>query len=61
MPGSLFKNLLYRTPHKECEQERSLPMDSLRVDLLFTNILFDKTIDICNNQLFEKSDTGYKF
>ena len=32
-------------------------MGSLDIDSLFTNIPFDKTIDICINQLFENTDT----
>ena len=32
-------------------------MGSLDVDSLFTNIPLDETIDICVNQLFEKTDT----
>ena len=40
-----------------CEQDPSLPMGSLDVDLLFTNIPLDETIDICINQLFENTDT----
>ena len=40
-----------------CEQDPSLSMGSLDVDLLFTNIPLDETIDICINQLFENTDT----
>ena len=32
-------------------------MGSLDVELLFTNIPYDETIDICVNQLFENTDT----
>ena len=32
-------------------------MGSLEVDLLFSNIPLDETIDICGNQLFENTDT----
>ena len=32
-------------------------MGSLEVDLLFSNIPPDETIDICGNQLFENTDT----
>ena len=32
-------------------------MGSLDVDLLFTNIPLDKTVDICINQLFENTHT----
>ena len=42
-------NLLKRYP--------TLSMGSLDVDLLFTNIPLDETIDICVNQLFENTDT----
>ena len=34
---------------KICEQDPSLCLCSLGVDLLFANIPLDKTIDICNN------------
>ena len=40
-----------------CEQDPSSSVASLDVDSLFTNILLDKTIDICINQLFENTDT----
>ena len=32
-------------------------MDSLDVDSLFTNIPFEKTIEICRNELFKVSKT----
>ena len=32
-------------------------MGSLYVDSLFTNILLEKTIEICTNELFEESET----
>ena len=37
-------------------------MNSLEVDLLFSNTPLDETIDICINQLFENTDTveGFK-
>ena len=38
-----------------CEQDPTLTMGSLDVDLLFTNIPLDETIDICVNQLFENA------
>ena len=40
-----------------CEQDPSSSVASLDVDSLFTNILLDKTIDICINQLFENIDS----
>ena len=40
-----------------CEPDPTLSMGSLDVDLLFTNIPQDETIDICVNQLFENTDT----
>ena len=36
-------------------------MGSLEVDLLFSNIPPDETIDICGNQLFENTDTAEVF
>ena len=44
-----------------CEQDPTLTMGCLDVDLLFTNILLDETIDICINQLFENTDTVEDF
>ena len=40
-----------------CEQDSTLSMGSLDVDLLFTNIPLDGTIDICVNRLFENTNT----
>ena len=40
-----------------CEQDPTLSMGSLDVDSLFTSVPIDETIDICVNQLFEKTDT----
>ena len=39
------------------EQGPTLSMSSSDVDLLFTSIPLDKTLDICVNQLFENTDT----
>ena len=36
-------------------------MDSLDVDLLFTNIPLNEIVDICINQLFENTDTVESF
>ena len=38
------------------EQDISLIMGSLDVDLLFTNIPLDETINICTNALYSKQD-----
>ena len=38
------------------EQDSSLVMASLDVDLLFTNIPLDKTIDICTNTIYCEQD-----
>ena len=40
-----------------CKQDSTLSMGSLDVDLLFTNIPLDETIDICVNRLFENTNT----
>ena len=40
-----------------CEQDSTLSMGSLDVDLLFINIPLDETIDICVNWLFENTNT----
>ena len=39
------------------EQDSSNFMGSLDIDLLFTNILYEETIEICTNNLFKISDT----
>ena len=38
------------------EQDSSLVMGSLDVDLLFTNIPLDETIDICTNTIYSEED-----
>ena len=38
-----------------CEQDAGLFMASLDVDSLFTNVPFDKTINICVNELFKSN------
>ena len=38
------------------EQDSSLVMGSLDVDLLFTNIPLDETIDICTNTIYSEQD-----
>ena len=48
---------LFQFAEEICEQDSTLSMGSLDVDSLFTNIPLDETIDICVNQLFEKTDT----
>ena len=39
------------------EQDSSNFMGSLDIDSLFTNILYEETIEICTNNLFQISDT----
>ena len=52
--NSLLKTLCFA---KEiAEQDSSLVMASLDVDLLFTNIPLDKTIDICTNTIYCEQD-----
>ena len=43
------------------EQDPSITMGSLGVDLFLTNIAHDETIDVYINQLFEDTDTGECF
>ena len=38
------------------EQDSYLVMGSLDVDLLFTNIPLDETIDICTNTIYSEQD-----
>ena len=38
------------------EQEISLVIGSLDVDLLFRNIPLDKTIDVCTNTIYSQQD-----
>ena len=38
------------------EEDSSLAMGSLLVDLLFTNIPLDETIDICTNTIYREQD-----
>ena len=40
-----------------CKEDPILSMGSVDVDLLFTNIPLDETIDICVNQFFKNTDT----
>ena len=44
-----------------CEQDPTLSMGSLYVDLRFTTILLDETIDIWVNQLFENINNAEGF
>ena len=43
-----------------CKQDHSLYMASLDVDSLFTNIPLDKTIDICNDSLYNDKENTSK-
>ena len=43
------------------DQQHDLFMSSLNVDSLFTNILLEKTIEICTNELFKESSDLVKF
>ena len=40
--------------NKKVERDRSLVMGSLDVDLLFTNIFLDETIDICTITIYSQ-------
>ena len=44
-----------------CEQDPKLSIGSLGVDLLFTKILLDQTVDSCVSELFENNNAAKAF
>ena len=51
----------FQFAEETCERDPVLFMGGLDADPLLTNILLDKTIDICVIQLFENTDTVAAF